>query len=61
MAAALADLWHRTRVASVVAYISGENEPSHRLAAKLGYELRGTGRGRSSEPMTVYVLHRPIS
>lgn len=59
MTAALADLWRRTRVESVVAYIAPENEPSRRLAARLGYEVRGPGRGRSSEPMTVYVLRRP--
>ena len=59
MAAALADLWRRTLAASVVAYISGENEPSRRLAATLGYEVRGLGSGRSGEPMTVYELRRP--
>lgn len=59
MAAAIDDLWRRTSVESVVAYISGENEPSRRLAARLGFVVRGQGRGRSGEPMTVYVLHRP--
>jgi len=59
MTATLADLWRRTRVESVVAYISGENEPSRRLAAKLGYQVRGPGHGRSAEPMTVFVLRRP--
>ena len=59
MSAALGDLWSRTSVGHVVAYISGENEPSRRLAAGLGYEVRGTGLGRSGEPMTVYELRRP--
>ena len=59
MAAALDDFWRRTPIDSVVAYISGDNEPSFRLAARLGFAMRGQGRGRSGEPMTVYVLRRP--
>lgn len=59
MAAAIDDLWRRTTVEYVVAYISGENEPSRRLAARLGFGVRSPGRGRSSEPMTVYMLDRP--
>jgi RimJ/RimL family protein N-acetyltransferase len=59
MAAALDDLWRRTHVETVVVYISGENEPSRRLAARLGFAMRGPGRGRSGEPMTVCALHRP--
>jgi RimJ/RimL family protein N-acetyltransferase len=59
MAAALDDLWRRTRAEAVVAYIAGENEPSRRLAARLGFAVRGAGRGRSGEPMTVYALRRP--
>ena len=39
-------------------YIGGENEPSHRLAAKLGFTVRGPGRGRSGEATTVYELRR---
>ena len=59
MRAALDDLWARAEgVESVTAYISGENEPSQRLAAKLGFTVRGPGRGRSGEPMTVYELRR---
>lgn len=58
MLAALDDLWARTETASVAAYISGENEPSHRLAVTLGFTVRGPGRGRSGEPMTVYELRR---
>src|SRR5215471_4212567 len=41
MRAALDDLWTRTDTESVAAYISGENEPSVRLAAKLGFTVRG--------------------
>ena len=58
MQAAIADLWTRTEIETVTAYIGGENEPSHRLAAKLGFTVRGPGRGRSDEAMTVYELHR---
>ena len=59
MEAAIDDLWTRTDVESITAYIEdGENEPSRRLAAKLGFTVRGPGRGRSGEPMTVYELRR---
>jgi len=59
MQAAVADLWARTDVDSITAYIAdGDNEPSRRLAAKLGFTVRGPGRGRSGEPMTVYELSR---
>ncbi len=58
MAAAIADVWGRAGVASVTAYIGGENEPSVRLAASLGFVVRGPGRGRFGEPMTVYELSR---
>lgn len=59
MQAAIADLWARTDVESITAYVDeGENEPSRRLAAKLGFTVRGPGRGRSGEPMTVYELRR---
>jgi RimJ/RimL family protein N-acetyltransferase len=58
MQAAIADLWARTEIETVTAYISGENEPSRRLAAKLGFAVRGTGRGRSAEEMTMYELQR---
>ena len=60
MSAAIADVWDRARVESLTAYIEdGENEPSRRLAAGLGFTVRGPGRGRSGEPMTVYELRRP--
>ena len=58
MQAAVADLWARTEIETVTAYISGENEPSDRLAVKLGFTVRGPGRGRSGEAMTVYELRR---
>jgi RimJ/RimL family protein N-acetyltransferase len=58
MRAALDDLWTRTGVETVAAYISGENEPSRRLAARLGFTVRGPGRGRSGEAMTVYERRR---
>lgn len=58
MRAALDDLWARTEIETVAAYISGENEPSRRLAATLGFTVRGPGKGRSGEKMTVYELRR---
>lgn len=60
MLAAIADLWSRTGHERVTAYIAGENEPSRRLAANLGFAVRGQGRGRSGEPMTVYELLRRV-
>jgi len=59
MQAAIDDLWGRTDFESITAYIEeGANEPSRRLAAKLGFAVRGPGRGRSGEPTTVYELRR---
>ena len=59
MRAAIADLWSRAGVEHLTAYIEdGENEPSRRLAARLGFTVRGSGRGRFGEPMTVYELRR---
>ena len=59
MEAAIDDLWSRTDVQTIAAYIEdGQNEPSRRVAAKLGFAVRSTGRGRSGEPMTVYTLCR---
>jgi RimJ/RimL family protein N-acetyltransferase len=59
MEAAIDDLWTRTDVRTITAYIAdGENEPSRRLAAKLGFSVRASGRGRFGEPMTVYLLRR---
>jgi RimJ/RimL family protein N-acetyltransferase len=59
MRVAIGDLWGRTGVESVTAYIEeGENEPSRHLAATLGFAVRGEGRGRFGEPMTVYELRR---
>jgi RimJ/RimL family protein N-acetyltransferase len=58
MRAALGDLWQRRDDEHVTAYIAVGNEPSHRLAARLGFVARGPGRGRFGEPMTIYVLQR---
>ena len=59
MEAAIDDLWSRTDVQTITAYIEdGQNEPSRRVAAKLGFAVRSTGRGRSGEPMTAYTLCR---
>jgi RimJ/RimL family protein N-acetyltransferase len=59
MQAAIGDLWGRAGVESLTAYIEeGENEPSRRLAVGLGFKVRGRGRGRFGEPMTVYELRR---
>ncbi|HVC86212.1 MAG TPA: GNAT family protein [Gaiellaceae bacterium] len=60
MRAAIDDLWTRTRTEHVTAYIDAENEPSHRVAAKLGFVVRGPGRGRSGEPMTVYEFRNGV-
>ena len=59
MHAAIGDLWDRTDAESITAYIEeGDNAASRQLAAKLGFVVRGQGRGRSGEPMTVYELRR---
>jgi RimJ/RimL family protein N-acetyltransferase len=59
MEAAIDDLWGRTDVEIITAYIEeGANEPSRRLAANLGFAARGPGLGRSGEPMTVYEVRR---
>jgi RimJ/RimL family protein N-acetyltransferase len=58
MSAAIADLWARTSYDAIAAYIDGANPTSHRVAAKLGFAVRGPGRGRSGETMTVYELHK---
>jgi RimJ/RimL family protein N-acetyltransferase len=59
MGAAIGDLWGRAEADSITTYIeTGENEASRRVAAKLGFAVRGQGRGRSGEPMTVYELRR---
>jgi RimJ/RimL family protein N-acetyltransferase len=62
MRAAIGDLWGRVEADGITAYIEeGENEASRRVAAKLGFAVRGRGRGRSGEPMTVYELRRDAS
>jgi RimJ/RimL family protein N-acetyltransferase len=61
MRAAIGDLWGRASVGSMTAYNEdGENEPSRRLAANLGFTLRSEGHGRFGEPMTVYELRRDV-
>jgi RimJ/RimL family protein N-acetyltransferase len=58
---AIGDVWGRAGVESVTAYIEeGQNEPSRRLAANLGFTIRSQGRGRFGEPMTVYELRRDV-
>jgi RimJ/RimL family protein N-acetyltransferase len=59
MRAALSDLWPRTGATHVVAYIRPENAASQRVAAKLGFALRGPGLTRSGDPMSVYELRAP--
>ena len=60
MHAAIEDLWcRRTDFESIKAYLDEGNEPSRRLAIKLGFVMCGPGRGRSGEPVTVYELRRP--
>jgi RimJ/RimL family protein N-acetyltransferase len=58
MQAAIDDLWGRTDVETIKAYIEAQNEPSRCLAAKLGFAVSGPGRGRSGQPVTVYELRR---
>jgi RimJ/RimL family protein N-acetyltransferase len=58
MRAAIDDVWERARVDHVKAYIDGTNPTSERVAAKLGFVVRGPGTGRFGEPMTVYELRR---
>jgi RimJ/RimL family protein N-acetyltransferase len=58
MSAAIGDVWERAGIDHVTAYIGGTNPPSERVAAKLGFVVRGPGTGRFGEPMTVYVRHR---
>jgi RimJ/RimL family protein N-acetyltransferase len=59
MRMAIGDLWGRAGVESLTTYIEdGDNEPSRRLAANLGFMVRSQGRGRFGEPMTVYELRR---
>jgi hypothetical protein len=48
MPAAIDDLCGRTDVESIHAYIAGESQPSHRLAAERGSVQRGPRRGPSA-------------
>ena len=56
LSAALADVWTRSGVDHVAAYIRPENAASLRVAEKLGLRLRGPGRARSGDPVGVYEL-----
>jgi hypothetical protein len=61
MQAAIADFWSRIDIESITAYIADqENDASRLVAAKLGFTVRGPGRGRSGEAVTVYALQRSI-
>ena len=60
MRTALDDLWSRAGATHVTAYIDGENPSSVRVAAKLGFRVRGPGHGRFGEPMTVYELRHGV-
>lgn len=61
MRAAIMDVWVRAGVEEITADIEeGENEPSRRLAANLGFTVRGPGYGRFGARMTVYALHRDV-
>lgn len=60
MSAAIADLWTRTSVDHVATYIDGENPASYRVAEKLGFVVRGPGRGRWGEAMTVLELRKRV-
>jgi RimJ/RimL family protein N-acetyltransferase len=60
MRAAIDDVWTRAGVDRIAAYIDAENVASQRVASKLRFAVRGPGRGRSGEPMTVYELRRPL-
>jgi RimJ/RimL family protein N-acetyltransferase len=59
MRAAILDVWTRVGADHVVAYVRPENAPSHRIAEKLGFTVRGEGATRSGDPMTVYELRAP--
>jgi len=58
MRAAIADAWDRSGADHLVAYIRPENEPSLRIAEKLGFRFREDGLTRSREPMLVFELRR---
>jgi RimJ/RimL family protein N-acetyltransferase len=58
---ALADLFQRTGVTHVTALIRPENEPSRRVAAKLGMRLRCIGRARDGDRAEIYELRRDVA
>jgi RimJ/RimL family protein N-acetyltransferase len=59
MQAAIGDAWTRAQATHLVAYIRPENAVSQRVAAKLGFAVRGPGLTRDRSPMTVYELRAP--
>jgi RimJ/RimL family protein N-acetyltransferase len=56
--AVVADLFDRARVSHLTALIQTPNEPSQRVAAKLGLRLRSLGRGRKGDRAEIYELRR---
>ena len=59
--AAVADLFGRAGVTHVTALIRPENEPSRRVAAKLGMRLRCAGRARNGDHAEIYELRRDVA
>ena len=58
--AVAADLFGRARVPHVTALIKTPNEPSRRVAAKLGMRLRSVGRARNGDRAEIYELRRGL-
>jgi RimJ/RimL family protein N-acetyltransferase len=56
--AVVADLFGRAGVSHVTALIRTPNDPSRRVAAKLGMRLRSLGRARNGDPAEIYELRR---
>ena len=57
--AAIADAWRRTRVAWLAAYIRPWNEPSMRVADRLGMRHVKDGKARNGDPVRIYRVDRP--
>jgi RimJ/RimL family protein N-acetyltransferase len=58
--AVVADLFGRTRVTRAAALIKTPNEPSQRVAAKLGMRLRSLGRARNGDRAEIYELRHDL-